>query len=51
MRAFASELQRKHAYVCEACGGEGTFEKRVETKLLESAKRYEERWKEWMESN
>jgi DNA-directed RNA polymerase subunit RPC12/RpoP len=38
---YALELQKEHSYECAACGGEGSFERRTETKILENQKKYE----------
>lgn len=47
VHSHALELQRRNGLACDACGGEGSFVKVVETKMMESSKRFEERLKEW----
>lgn len=47
MKPFAVDIQRGNGLACDACGGEGSFVKVVETRMMESNKRYEERMKEW----
>lgn len=48
MHSHALEMQRRNGFACDACGGEGSFVKVVETRMMESNKRYEERLKEWV---
>lgn len=49
MHSHALELQRRNGLECDACGGEGSFVKVVETKMMESSKRFEQRLKDWKE--
>lgn len=47
MYSHAVEMQRWNGLACDSCGGEGSFVKVVETKMMESSKRFEQRMNEW----
>ena len=46
----ATAIQKDTSFLCKECGGEGAFEKQVETTYLETEKQFAARLMFWKES-